>query len=72
MTDDVADHAASPPSAVLARRSLDIIRAGQAPSGAFVASPTFSQYGFAWLRDGSFIAEALDLVGELTMSRTLP
>jgi GH15 family glucan-1,4-alpha-glucosidase len=45
--------------------SLRVIAAGQAASGAFVASPTFSQYRFAWLRDGAFIAEALDLVGEL-------
>lgn len=48
----------------LAARSLEVIRAGQAPSGAFVASPTFSQYGYAWLRDGAFIAEAMDIVGE--------
>ncbi|MFN8622919.1 MAG: glycoside hydrolase family 15 protein [Chloroflexota bacterium] len=53
----------------LADRSLAIIRAGQAPSGAFVASPTFSQYGFAWFRDGAFVAEGLDLAGELGMSR---
>ncbi len=33
-----------------------------------MAGPTFSQYGYAWLRDGSFIAEALDLMGELEMS----
>ncbi len=43
--------------------SLDIIAAGQAPSGAFVAGPTFSQYGYSWFRDGAFIAEALDLAG---------
>lgn len=43
--------------------SLAVIRAGQAPTGAFVAGPTFSQYGYAWLRDGAFIAEALDVVG---------
>lgn len=49
----------------LFERSLEVIRAGQAPSGAFMASPTFGQYGYAWLRDGAFIAEALDLVGEL-------
>ncbi len=49
-------------------RSLDIIKGGQATSGAFVAGPTFSQYGYAWLRDGSFIAEALDLVGETARS----
>lgn len=47
----------------LVAASLVVIRAGQAPTGAFVAGPTFSQYGFAWLRDGAFIAEALDIVG---------
>lgn len=44
--------------------SLDVIRAGQADSGAYVASPTFSQYGYSWLRDGSWIAQAMDTVGE--------
>ncbi|MCY7418154.1 MAG: hypothetical protein LH650_06590, partial [Chloroflexi bacterium] len=68
MTDDIAARPAALDDTTLARRSLDIIRAGQAPSGAFVAGPTFSQYGYAWLRDGAFIAEALDLVGELAMS----
>ena len=38
-------------------------RSGQASSGAFVAGPTFSQYGYCWFRDGAFIAEALDKVG---------
>lgn len=52
----------------LAARSVEIIRAGQAAGGAFVASPTFSQYGFAWFRDGAFVAEGLDLAGELAMS----
>lgn len=47
----------------LVAASHAVIRAGQAPNGAFVAGPTFSQYGFAWLRDGAFIAEALDIVG---------
>ncbi len=32
--------------------------------GAFVASPDFSQYGYCWLRDASFVAVALDRVGE--------
>ena len=36
----------------------------QAPGGAYVASPSFSQYPFAWLRDGAFIGHALDRVGE--------
>ena len=48
--------------------SLEVIRSGQSASGAFVASPTFSQYGYSWLRDGAFIAEGLDLAGQLESS----
>lgn len=48
----------------LARRSIEVLKAGQAPSGAFVASPAFPVYRYAWLRDGAFCAQALDLVGE--------
>jgi len=48
----------------LRRRSVEIIRMNQAPSGAYVASPTFPNYRFCWLRDGSFIAHAMDLIGE--------
>jgi GH15 family glucan-1,4-alpha-glucosidase len=48
----------------LARRSVEVLKAGQARSGAFVASPTFSVYDFAWLRDGAFCARALDVVDE--------
>lgn len=52
------------PAIDLAAVSLEVIAAGQAASGAFIAGPTFSQYGYSWFRDGAFIAEALDLVGE--------
>ena len=44
--------------------SIQIIRAGQAPGGSYVASPTFSQYGYSWLRDGTWIAYAMDVVGQ--------
>lgn len=44
--------------------SIDIIKANQHPSGAYVASPTFSQYGYSWLRDGMWIAHSMDCVGE--------
>ncbi|MBN8620613.1 MAG: glycoside hydrolase family 15 protein [Anaerolineae bacterium] len=44
--------------------SIEIIRQGQADSGGYVASPTFSQYGFSWLRDGTWTAYAMQLVGE--------
>ena len=49
----------------LRRASVETIRAGQAPSGAYVASPTFPPYGFSWLRDGAFIADAMSRVGEV-------
>jgi len=42
-----------------------VIRAGQSPEGGYVASPTFAQYGFSWLRDGSFIADAMSRAGEV-------
>jgi GH15 family glucan-1,4-alpha-glucosidase len=44
--------------------SVEVIRRGQAPSGAYVASPDFRVYRYGWLRDGSFCAYAMDLVGE--------
>lgn len=49
--------------------SLNIITAGQAPGGAFVASPNFSQYGFAWLRDGAWIAYGMDCAGQHASAR---
>ena len=47
----------------LGAHSVDVLVAGQAPSGALVACPTYPMYRFAWLRDGSFCARALDAVG---------
>lgn len=49
----------------LAERSVEIILANQAPSGAYMASPTFPVYRFSWLRDGAFIADAMSRVGHL-------
>ena len=48
----------------LYRRSVEVILQNQAGSGAYVASPNFPSYGYCWLRDGSFIAHAMDCVGE--------
>lgn len=53
----------------LNQASLQIIRAGQASSGAYVASPTFSQYGYSWLRDGTWIAYAMDCTGQHDSAR---
>ena len=49
---------------LIARRSVDVLKDGQAASGAFIASPAFPTYHYAWLRDGAFCAFALDRVGE--------
>jgi GH15 family glucan-1,4-alpha-glucosidase len=49
----------------LAEQSVRLILSLQDPSGAFPASPTFSAYeGYCWLRDGSFIADAMSAAGE--------
>lgn len=44
--------------------SVDLILRHQAPSGAYIASPTFATYAYSWFRDGSFIAHAIDRVGQ--------
>jgi GH15 family glucan-1,4-alpha-glucosidase len=49
----------------LARRSVEVISTGQADSGGYVACPTFPPYGFCWLRDGSFVADAMSRIGEV-------
>lgn len=44
--------------------SIRILLDNQSPSGAFVACPNFETYHYSWLRDGTFIAHALDTYGE--------
>lgn len=46
------------------RRNVEVILQNQHPSGAYIASPSFSNYHYCWLRDGSYIAYAMDLAGE--------
>jgi GH15 family glucan-1,4-alpha-glucosidase len=53
----------------LRNRSIEVIHAGQDPSGAYVASPNFSQYGACWLRDGTWIAYSMDCVGQYHSAR---
>jgi len=45
------------------QRSVEVILAGQSPSGAYVASPSFEQYRYCWLRDGGFVADAMREAG---------
>ena len=52
----------------LYRRSIEVILQNQHSSGAYIASPAFSNYHYCWLRDGSFIAHAMDRVGEYQSS----
>ena len=49
----------------LRERSIEIIKENQDASGAYIASPNFENYQYSWLRDGSFIAYAMDRVGEV-------
>jgi len=48
----------------LFQHSIEIILKYQNASGAFVASHTFPTYNYCWLRDGSYIAYAMDQVGK--------
>jgi GH15 family glucan-1,4-alpha-glucosidase len=45
----------------LITQSIAIIKAGQMPSGAYVACPYYPTYNYCWFRDGTFIAYAMDL-----------
>jgi GH15 family glucan-1,4-alpha-glucosidase len=48
----------------LVEHSLTLIRNNQAPSGAYIASPNFKTYHYAWFRDGTFTAYAMDVMGD--------
>lgn len=49
----------------LVAHSLAVIEGGQAPTGAYVASPTFPTYDYSWFRDGAFIADAMSRYGRV-------
>lgn len=44
--------------------SIEVILNNQSEWGSYVASPAFPTYQHCWLRDGSFIAHAMDVAGE--------
>lgn len=48
----------------LYERSVELMKAAQAASGAIIACPNFPAYRYCWFRDGSFAAHALALAGE--------
>ena len=47
----------------LFKRSVQIILKNQSPEGAYIASPNFPTYAYCWLRDGTYIASAMDRAG---------
>ncbi len=48
----------------LYQRSIEIILENQSAGGSYIASPNFPTYHYCWIRDGSFIAYAMDLAGQ--------
>jgi len=53
----------------LVNKSIDIILENQSDNGAYIASPNFQAYRYSWIRDGSYIAVAMDIVGEHDSAR---
>jgi len=49
--------------------SIKIILKNQSKYGSYIASPNFKQYMYCWIRDGVFIAYAMDLTGHHKSSR---
>ncbi len=47
----------------LIQKSVQIIKNNQHPSGAYIASPNFSNYAYSWLRDNSYIAVSMNRSG---------
>lgn len=48
----------------LHQRSIQVILENQAAGGSYIACPTMADYAYCWFRDSTFIAYAMDLVGE--------
>ncbi|NQX65416.1 glycoside hydrolase family 15 protein [Paenibacillus alba] len=48
----------------LIKTSIALIKWNQHPRGGYIASPLFPTYAYSWLRDGTFIANAMDRVHE--------
>jgi isomaltose glucohydrolase len=51
--------------ASLVETSIEVIRAGQAATGAYLACPDFEAYRYSWFRDGAFIADGMSRAGEV-------
>jgi GH15 family glucan-1,4-alpha-glucosidase len=53
----------------LVEHSIKVITREQAPSGAYPACSNFPVYGFAWLRDGAFVADSMRAHGVVDGAR---
>jgi GH15 family glucan-1,4-alpha-glucosidase len=53
----------------LLESSVEVLIKNQARYGSFIASPSFKPYRFCWLRDSSYMAYALDLMGRKESAR---
>ncbi|MCH7668421.1 MAG: hypothetical protein IIC71_04335 [Acidobacteria bacterium] len=53
----------------LIQSSIDLIGHYQASTGAYLAAPGYRTYEYSWLRDGAFIAAAMDAHGEPASAR---
>jgi GH15 family glucan-1,4-alpha-glucosidase len=49
----------------LAATSADLIETHQQPSGSYPAGPAYPVYRYCWLRDGTFIADAMSRAGRV-------
>jgi GH15 family glucan-1,4-alpha-glucosidase len=49
----------------LVEASIRVIRAGQAPTGGYLACPDFEAYRYSWFRDGAFIADGMSRAGDV-------
>ncbi|KQL45650.1 glycosyl hydrolase [Brevibacillus choshinensis] len=56
-------------TAPLIEESIRMILQHQAESGAYIASPAFRPYQYAWLRDGTFTAYAMNRAGQHDSAR---
>ncbi len=52
-----------PRGSLLVESSIEVIAQNQASSGAYIAAPGYGTYAYSWIRDGAFVAAAMDAHG---------
>ncbi|HOJ01302.1 MAG TPA: glycoside hydrolase family 15 protein [Anaerolineaceae bacterium] len=56
-------------NSIFYEKSIAVILENQHEHGGYIACPNFKQYQYYWFRDGSFIAYAMDIAGQLNSSQ---